>query len=277
MSILEDFRGLPRRQQNALGLGAAIILVLALIGVGAAAVQAAYLGSQPPATPEEAAAPPSLAAGPGDGGAGQDGRPAEADAYDDAEKEFVGRLMGAVWRSESGAISFTDWSFTETGPDKGQSERTFLVKKITKKSTYSINDTTEAIVEVDGLFTTMTLLPQAKAAQGTPVALCVECDAFAYSGAYFEDLDDSFEVSGIDSETVLGFIGNDGQGLKDALQAYCAENAPTASRATWDESCLFDFGLGTCALYFTLDNKAQTVLCALYDQATGSWTVKTAY
>lgn len=270
MKILEDFRRLPSGRQAGIAISIGIVILLVIIGFGASAISQGYLESDMPTEETEVVEEtPEITPE-------EESTPEEVKSYSGDITAFLETLTTSAWVTDAGSIKFSDHTFTEYAVDASEpTETTFIVKSISYKSTFDLDDTTEAIVEINGQYTTMRVAPsKEKKDEKAVVPMTIECELFDLQKHYIQSIEKSFKVNAIKNDYVLEFINQDTKGLEKALQTYCYTNLPAVYELTWEKSCTIDYDLKTIALNFTCDNASETSLCALYESSTKSWFVK---
>jgi hypothetical protein len=71
-------------------------------------------------------------------------------------------------------------------------------------------------------------------------------------------------------------MGTSRAALERALGDWCAQNYPTATKATWAETSTSDWAGGTVTLPYALDNAAKTRVVVTISQADGQVGVRKA-
>lgn len=279
MKLIEDFRNLPRSRQKGIAALAAIMVLLAVITVGIAIIDEFIQSEEQQGASAPNEALPARTGQQGDmEGAGEPGDDTRVH-YEGAQLEFVSRLTSAKWKASSSSLEFDVSSFKETSEaGKAASTKSYVVKSVKETTTFEQNDGWEAIVEIEGDYTSLSLVPSQPREEDSLVPFIVACDKFTASSSYLQSLSDSFSVSSIDNALVQSYIGSDslGEPLKAALQTFCSRSLPTASEAAWTGSCMFDFELEAATLYFETNNASKSQVAATFSIASNDWTVKQA-
>lgn len=197
-----------------------------------------------------------------DDGDGRQQSMVEQEAKDEAESPGEGSdsimsvLESHAWQADGDAsktIAFKDGRFVESD---GTDTRVTACD-VTGSGDGSLDVT--LIRDGDGKKRTVISL------SGEEGSYRVSCDGFAMAGEYVQGsgAEGPIAVSGL-AEPYTTLIDGKRDELASAVAAYCRDNVPTATKATFDGEVYLDTGSGRTVATFTCDDKAETILSVAY-------------
>lgn len=203
---------------------------------------------------------------------------AKRDSYDSDTKEFIAILTAQLWGVDGGSpyISFTDTTYSET-TESGDTETHAYVIHVLKKTTEQSSDPeilryTAAVETEEASF--FIELTRETDTDGT-VTYYLSSSAFRSSSSSYVSVSVSgaYEVTGLNDE-VLALIGNDLDGLNDAVSRYCAQYYPTASDIVWANYVVISWETNQITIPFQEGNSVSSLISVVYDRDTQTFTVE---
>ncbi len=186
----------------------------------------------------------------------------------DATAEAVSILQKNAWSADDGkaSIAFKDGRFVETDGTTS-ALTTFDVTSVSAQP----NQTT-VMVRIDNADATTSdsMLLIRKSETG---ALRVVSDSFKLAKSYNQGKANSNPVKVEINDEFCELLGGTTDALGKAITDYAHENAPTATKATWDKSLVVDYAENRVSANFTLDDAAATVLTVEYARSSATFSV----
>ncbi len=203
---------------------------------------------------------------------------AKRDSYDSDTKEFIAILTAQLWGVDGGSpyISFTDTTYSETTAS-GDTETHAYVINVLKKTTEQYSDPeiicyTAAVETEEASF--FVELTRETDTDGT-VTYYLSSSAFRSSSSSYVSVSVSgaYEVSGLNDE-VLELIGNDLDGLNDAVARYCAQYYPTAADIVWANYVVISWETNQITIPFQEGDNSSSLISVVYDRDEQTFTVE---
>jgi len=200
-------------------------------------------------------------------------------SYADDERQLVAMLSANCWTAsqETVAASFDDRTWTETA-DGARTVTPYVVTACATTTRPADGNATATVtvfsVETpDGTY--IAELQRVVGADGS-ASTTLSSEAFSRARAYsLSSAASALSVTGPD-EARCSSMGTSRAALERALGDWCAQNYPTATKATWAETSTSDWAGGTVTLPYALDNAAKTRVVVTISQADGQIGVRKA-